>query len=79
MVMRRKRTMPESAGPGGSRAAGLAQDELAAVAASLRELAARLERFRDRLADLEAAVQPPSGSTSRSSRARRSPKRSRSS
>ena len=63
-----------------ARGAGyLTAAELAAVAVSLRELAHRLEGFRRRLAVLDAAVQASSGSTSRSTRARRSPTRSRSS
>jgi len=53
--------------------------ELAVIAESLRELARRLEGFRRRLAVLDAAVQASSGSTSRSTRARRSSTRSRSS
>jgi hypothetical protein len=58
---------------------GLASEELAVVAASLRQLARRLERYRDQLSRLEAALQSRSGRTSRSTRDRRSPKRSRSS
>ena len=69
---------------GGSPASGvlfarLAQAELAAVTANLRELAERLGRFRDRLAALEAAVQSSPGAASRSSRDSRSSNRSRSS
>jgi hypothetical protein len=59
--------------------ARLTQKELAVVAASLRELAGRLDQFRGRLGELEAAAQPRSGRTSRSTRDSRSPKRSRSS
>ena len=51
--------------------------ELAVIATSLRELADRLQGFRQRLAVLDAAVQASSGSTSRSTRARRSSTRSR--
>jgi hypothetical protein len=57
----------------------LRPDELAIVTASLGELARRLNGLRTRLAAVEAAVQPSSGNTSRSSRDSRSPKRSRSS
>ena len=57
----------------------LSSEELAVVAASLQELAHRLEGFRQRLAVLDAAAQASSGSTSRSTRARRSSTRSRSS
>ena len=53
--------------------------ELAVIAESLRELARRLEGFRRRLAVLDAAVQASPGSTSRSTRARRSSTRPRSS
>ena len=49
------------------------------VAASLQELARRLDGFRERLSALEAAAQFPSGSSSRSTRDSRSSKRSRSS
>jgi hypothetical protein len=59
--------------------AGLTLEELAAVAASLRELAGRLDQFQIRLTDLGAAAQSLSGSTSRSTRESRSPKLSRSS
>jgi len=59
--------------------ARMTRAELAVMTASLRELARRLGRFRDRLGELEAAVQPRSGSSSRSSRESRSSKRSRSS
>lgn len=51
--------------------------ELAVIAVSLREVADRLEGFRQRLAVLDAAVQASSGSTSRSTRAMRSSIRSR--
>jgi hypothetical protein len=57
----------------------LTQRELEVVAASLLELARRLDGIGERLAALEDAVQLSSGSTSRSTRERRSPKRSRSS
>jgi len=57
----------------------LTSAELAAIAVSLRELVHRLEGFRRRLAVLDAAVQASSGSISRSTRARRSSTRSRSS
>ena len=81
---RRPAGAPGNARGGGRPAAGvpsarLTQAELAAVTASLRELARRLDRFRDRLAALEAAVQSSPGATSRSSRDSRSSKRSRSS
>jgi hypothetical protein len=56
----------------------LTSAELAAIAVSLQELAHRLEGFRRRLAVLDAAVQASSGSTSRSTRARRSFTRSKS-
>lgn len=59
--------------------ARLARAELVAVTASLQELAQRLDRFRDRLRALEAAVQSSPRATSRSSRVSRSSKRSRSS
>ncbi len=61
------------------RAGRLTQHELAVVAASLRELGRRLDRFRARVDALEAAVQFPPGRTSRSTRDSRSAKRSRSS
>jgi hypothetical protein len=57
----------------------LTPEELAVIAASLRELADRLDEFRQRLAVLDTAVQAPSGSTTRSTRVRRSSIRSRSS
>jgi hypothetical protein len=53
--------------------------ELAVIAESLRVLARRLEGFRRRLAVLDAAVQASFGSTSRSTRAKRSSTRPRSS
>jgi hypothetical protein len=59
--------------------AQLARAELATVTAGLQELAQRLDRFRDRLHALEAAVQSSPRATSRSSRESRSSKRSRSS
>jgi hypothetical protein len=57
----------------------LTRTELAVLAASLRDLGRRLDRFRDRLNTLEAAVQSLPRTTSRSSRESRSSKRSRSS
>ncbi len=57
----------------------LSPAELAEIAVSLRELAERLGGFRQRLAELESVAQDLSGSTSRSTRARRSSTRSRSS
>jgi hypothetical protein len=57
----------------------LTSAELAAIAVSLRVVTDRLEGFRQRLAVLAAAVQASSGSTRRSTRARRSSTRSRSS
>ena len=81
---RRPAGAPGNARSGGSPAAGvpsarLTQAELAAVTASLRELAGRLGRFCDRLGALEAAVQSSRVATKRSSRDSRSSKRSRSS
>ncbi len=61
------------------RADHLTSEELAVIAASLRELADRLDEFRQRLAVLDTAVQASSGSTTRSTRVRRSSIRSRSS
>jgi hypothetical protein len=57
----------------------LSREELAVVAAGLQALARRMEGFRQRLDTLDAAVQASSGSTSRSTRARRPSTRSRSS
>jgi hypothetical protein len=62
-----------------SRAGLLTPQERAVVIASLQELARRIDGFRDRLSALEAASQLSPGSTRRSSRDSRSPKRSRSS
>jgi hypothetical protein len=61
------------------RADHLSPEELAVIAASLRELADRLDGFRQRLAALEITVQASSGSTTRSTRASRSSMRPRSS
>ena len=55
------------------------QEEVALVAADLRELSRRLDGFRERLGALEAVAQLAPGGSSRSTRASRSPKRSRSS
>lgn len=57
----------------------LTAEQLAVIAASLAELACRIENFRHRLSVLNAAVQASSGSTSRSTRDSRSSTRSRSS
>jgi hypothetical protein len=57
----------------------LTSAELEVIAVSLRELAQRLEGFWQRLAVLDTTIQASSGSTSRSTRARRSSTRSRSS
>jgi hypothetical protein len=57
----------------------LTREELAVVAASLHALARQLDGFRGRLSALEASAQVSSGSTCRSTRDSRSPKRSRSS
>jgi hypothetical protein len=59
--------------------AQLSPAELAEIAVGVRELAERLDGFRQRLAALERGAQALSGSTSRSTRARRSSTRSRSS
>jgi hypothetical protein len=58
---------------------GLTPEELAVVTSALRQLAGRLDRIRGRLGEFEQAAQSWSGSTRRSTRASRSPKRSRSS
>jgi hypothetical protein len=63
----------------GLRTDHLSPEELAIIAASLRELADRLDGFRQRLSALETAVQASSGSTTRSTRASRSSIRPRSS
>lgn len=74
--------MSEDRQPGraahGLRTDQLSPEELAIIAASLRELADRLDGFRQRLSALETAVQA-SGSTTRSTRASRSSIRPRSS
>ena len=62
-----------------AQAGHLSSAELAVIAASLQELADRLQGFQQRLAVLDAAVQASSGSTIRSTRASRSSTRSRSS
>jgi len=70
----------ECHGDGASvRQPGLTPEELAVVTAGLRQLAGRLDRIRGRLGELEQAAQSWSGSTRRSTRDSRSPKRSRSS
>jgi hypothetical protein len=68
----------ESANQGGA-PVPLTPGELAVVTGELRRLARRVEVFRARLDKLARAAQSGSGSTSRSTRESRSPKRSRSS
>jgi hypothetical protein len=76
---RRAAASGHARGGSGGAAAELRSDELTIVTASLEELTRRLEGFHERLLALDAAVQLSAGSTSRSRRARRSSKRSKSS
>ena len=82
MSIRSTSRSPAGRGSGpaqGALAAPLTRGELAAVAAGIGDLRRRLGGFRARVDALEAAVQLPPGRTSRSTRASRSAKRSRSS